>query len=135
MFNNLLRYAVGPWGAGLAVAMLIFVQVGCGGDSVSTSGTDQIGIGMSSLMVTLENKSGFALTDVTVEIEPSGMQQTGYTAVISRIESAEKRNISLGEFRALDGTPFSARIRARAVRVTAEDITGQEYEAVVPWER
>ncbi len=135
MFKNLLRYVVGPCGTGLAVAMLILVQVGCGGGSVSVSGTDQIGIEVSALMVTLENKSGFALTNVKAVIEPAGLQKTGYTATIGRVGNAQKRNVSLNEFRTEDGTPFSLRIRASAVRVTAEDINGQQYEAVVPWER
>ena len=135
MFKNLLRYVVGPCGTGLAVAMLILVQVGCGGDSVSASGTDQIGIDVSSLSVTLENKSGFALSNVKAVIEPAGLQKTGYTALIGRVGNAQKRNVSLNEFRTEDGTPFSLRIRASAVRVTAEDINGQQYEAVVPWER
>ena len=136
MFKNLLRYVVGPCGAGLPVALLIFVQVGCGGDSVSASGTDQIGIDVLSLTVMLENKSGFALRNVKVVIEPAGLQKTGYTALIGRMENAQKRDISLSDFRAQDGTPFSPRgVRARAVRVTGENINGQEYEAVVPWER
>ena len=135
MFKNFLRYVVGPCGAGLAVAMLILVQVGCGGDSVSASGTDKIGIDVSPLMVTLENKSGFALTNVKAVIEPGGLQKTGYTAIIGRVGNAQTRNVSLSEFRTEDGTPFSTRIRASAVRVTAEDINGQQYEAVVPWEQ
>ncbi len=135
MFRNLLRYVVGPCGAGLAGAMLIFVQVGCGGGSVTASGTDQIGIDVSSFSVTLENKSGFALSNVKAVIEPGGLQKTGYTALIGRVENAQKRTVSLNEFRTEDGTPFSTRIRASAVRVTAEDINGQQYEAVVPWDR
>jgi hypothetical protein len=135
MFKNLLRYVVGPCGAGLPVALLIFVQVGCGGDSVSASGTDQIGIDVLSLTVMLENKSGFALRNVKVVIEPAGLQKTGYTALIGRVGNAQTRNVSLSEFRTEDGTPFSTRIRASAVRVTAEDINGQQYEAVVPWEQ
>ena len=135
MLKNLLRCVVEPCGAGLAVAVLIFVQAGCGGGGVSASGTDQIGIEVSSLMVTLENKSGFGLRSVEAVIEPAGLQKTGYTASIGRLENGQKRQISLNEFRTQDGTPFTQRIRASAVRVTADDINGKEYEAVVPWDQ
>lgn len=136
MLKNLLRDVVRPCGAGLAVAMLMFVQIGCQGDSVVESGTDQIGIDVSSLSVTIENKSGLGLRNVTVVVEPAGLQRTGYRALIGRVGNAQKRDISLSEFRTQDGTPFSPRgVQARAVRVTAEDMNGQMYEAVVPWER
>ena len=136
MFKNLLRYVVGPYGVGLAVASLVVVQVGCGGESVIESGTDQIGIDVSALSVTIENKAGLGLREVRAVIEPAGIQKTGYAVIVGQVGNAQKRDISLSEFRAEDGTPFSPRaVQASAVRVTAEDINGLQYEAVVPWER
>ncbi len=134
MSKDIRRYVVKSLGAGLAIAVLMFVQVGCGGDSVSASGTDQIGITVSSLMITLENKSGVALTEVTGMIEPGGLQKTVYAVRVGRMESTEKRDLSLSDFRVPDGTPYSRRIRAKAVRITANGIDGQKYEAVVPWD-
>ena len=134
MLKDSLRYVVKPFGVGLAVAVLSFVQVGCGGGGISASGTDQVGITVSSLMITLENKSGVALTDIRATIEPSGLQKTVYAVRVGRMESTEKRDISLSDFRVEDGTPYSTRIRAKAVRVTANGIDGQQYEAVVPWD-
>ncbi|MAM84868.1 MAG: hypothetical protein CL472_09435 [Acidobacteria bacterium] len=134
MLKSRLRCVVGPCAAGLAVAILVVVQVGCGGSGVSESGTDQIGIDVSSLRVAIENKSGLGLINVKAMIEPAGLQKTGYTALIGRLENAQTRNVSFSDFRTPNGTPFSPRgARVSAVRVTAEDLNGQAHEAVVPW--
>ncbi|HAK57202.1 MAG: hypothetical protein FI707_04230 [SAR202 cluster bacterium] len=134
MFKNLRRCVVGPCATGGAIALLTLLQAGCGGDTVTESGTDQIGIEVSTLRVTIENRSGLGLRNVRAVIEPAGIQKTGYTALVGEVGSAQRRPISLGDFRAEDGTPFSARaVQPSAVRVTAVDMNGQQYEAVVPW--
>jgi hypothetical protein len=52
------------------------------------------------------------------------------------MENAEKRDISLGQFRSNDGTTFNPRVlKARQVTVTATDIVGKKHELTKPWAR
>ena len=52
------------------------------------------------------------------------------------MENGEKREISLGQFRSVDGTTCSSRVhKARQVRVTATDIVGKKHDVAIPWAR
>ena len=92
-----------------------------------------IRIETSQLSVVVENKVGMPLTDVDVAIVPIG-GAVEYTRFVGRIENAEKRDVSLGDFRGRDGTPFSLRVvRPKTVRVTAKDLTDKAYKVERPW--
>jgi hypothetical protein len=91
-----------------------------------------IGVETSSLVLTIENKTGGPLIDLTVGIVAAGGNV--FTALVSRLETSTKRELSLSEFSSRDGTTFSLRLaRPRSVRVQAKDLTGKAYSVEVPW--
>src|SRR3989304_947158 len=75
---------------------LAAVSLGCSG-SIAAPADSPVSVRTSQLFLTLENLAGQPLTDVTVAIVPIG-GHTDFTKFYGRIESAEKRNISLGDF-------------------------------------
>jgi len=88
---------------------------------------------VSAMMITVENKAGLALNNVSVAIEPVG-GATEYTSFIGRMENSSKKDIMLGSFGGRDGTPFNLRVvRPKLVRVTAEDLNSTKYSVVAPW--
>lgn len=87
----------------------------------------------SSIVMTVENREQQPLLDVRIAIRPIG-GQTEYTKLMSRLESGEKRNISLGEFNGRDGTPFSLRVvKPKEIAVTATGLTNEKFAMTVPW--
>jgi hypothetical protein len=91
-----------------------------------------IGVETSSLFLTIENKAGGPLVDLTVGIVPVGGNV--FTALVSRLEASAKREMSLSEFSGRDGTRFSLRLaRPKSVRVQAKDLAGKAYSVEVPW--
>jgi len=109
----------------------------CSGGGMS--GQDQaqngpIAIRTSQLSVVIENKVGMPLTDVDVSIVPVG-GATEFKKFVGRMESAEKRDLSLGAFYGRDGTTFNLRVvRPRAVRVTGKDLNAKAYSVEAPWQ-
>ena len=104
-------------------------------DSVGTSGEAAlVVVTMSPMFVTLDNQAGMALRDVKVSIVPVGRATVFSPAMIPRIETNSRRQISLGEFRGRDGTPLNMRVhRPLAVQVTAERVDGKAVQMEVPW--
>ena len=87
----------------------------------------------SSIVMTLENREQQPLLDVRIAIRPVG-GQTEYIKLVSRLESGEKRTVSLGEFNGRDGTPFSLRVvRPKEIAVTATGLTNEKFSMTVPW--
>ena len=130
MLNLCRRYTLG-----LLVGVSLFGIIGCL-DQVPPLGPDSpIGIVITQMMVTVENKAGLALNNVSVAIEPLG-GATSFTSFVGRMENSSKKDILLGSFGAAGGTPFNVLIvRPKLVRVTAEDINSTEYDVVAPWEQ
>jgi hypothetical protein len=129
-----------PWrAAGLGASALILgviglAMTGCSNsqETAEASAKTSIGIQTSQLFVTVENKSGAPLVNLTVAVVSVGGQP--FTRLLSRLENGEKREISLGDFGGRDGTPFSLRVvRPKAVRVTGEDVASKKYDVEVPW--
>ena len=128
------------------VGILVFgwTVSGCSGSAresgaVGTSGESgsAITIETSSRFVTVENHAGAPLLDLRVTLNPVGSATT-FTSSISRLEAGEKRNVSFGEFRGRDGTPFSTVflfVRPKNVVVSAVDQIGKRYEVTVPWQQ
>jgi hypothetical protein len=93
-----------------------------------------ITIRTSSLSVVIENKAGMPLTDVDVAIVPIG-GATEFKKFVGRMESAEKRDLSLGGFYGRDGTTFNLRVvRPKVVRVTGKDLNAKTYNVEAPWQ-
>jgi hypothetical protein len=115
------------------VVLLVVLGVGCSGGSPEQSGTSPLAVETSQAAVTIRNTVGQPLTDVTIAIVPFA-GQLEFATFFSRIESAEKREIVLSDFRGRDGTTFNLRVvKPRFVRVKARDFTGKDYDATVNW--
>ena len=85
------------------------------------------------MFVTVQNVAGLPLTDVTIGVKPAGIQPE-YQTFYRRLESEEKRDISLGDFRGNDGTQLNLQVvRPQYVHVTATDINGKAYDVELPW--
>lgn len=131
------RRAVVPLLAFAVGAILTGCSSGSSGaaGAVGTSGTNPgfMKVDTSSLFVTLENRASQPLLDVHITIKPYGTMP-GFSQSVSRMESSEKRDLSLGAFRSNDGTPLNPRFaKPRDVTVTAVDLTGNKFETTVPW--
>jgi hypothetical protein len=101
-------------------------------ETAQAAAQTSIGVQTSQLFVTIENKAGAPLVNMTVAIVSVGGQP--FTRLLSRLENGEKRDVSLSDFGGRDGTPFSLRVvRPKTVRVTAEDVASKKYEVEVPW--
>jgi hypothetical protein len=107
---------------------------GCGGGGGLTGDTNAlVEVETSPIYLTIENKAGKPLLDVHVAIVPVG-GVTQFTTSVGRMETAEKRNLSIGDFRGRDGTPLDLRVsKPKTVRVTAKDLDGNVIESAKPW--
>jgi len=84
------------------------------------------------LFVTVEDNAGAPLVNMTVAVLP--ISGPPFTRLVSRMENGEKRDISLNDFSSRDGTTFSLRaMRAKSVRVTADDVANKKYDIEVKW--
>ena len=106
----------------------------CSGAGPAAQATNSpIGIQVSQMFITIENKAGLPLTDIDVTIVPLG-GYTGFNKFVGRLESAEKRDFVVSDFSGRDGTPFNLRVvRPKSVRVTAKDPNNKSYQIEVPW--
>jgi len=87
----------------------------------------------SSIVMTMENREQQPLLDVRIAIRPVG-GQTEYIKLVSRLESGEKRTVSIGEFNGRDGTPFSLRVvKPKEIAVTATGLSNEKFAMTVPW--
>jgi hypothetical protein len=103
--------------------------------ALGTAGIEPSAIALetSNQSVTVTNNAGKPIEDVRIAIQPFGSAPP-FTSTLRRMENAEKREISLAQFRSNDGTTFSPRlIKARQVTVTATDIVGKKHEVTRAW--
>jgi hypothetical protein len=105
----------------------------CSGEKeVTQSANAAIAIETGQFSVTIENRAGLALVNLTATIVPAA--GPSFTHLISRLEGSEKRELSLNQFSSRDGTTFNLRvIRPKSVRVTGTDLTDKKYDIAVPW--
>lgn len=107
---------------------------GCESLSGEDEATAPIGVQVSAMYITIENRTGTALVDGKVEIVPAG-RLVVFSTSWPRIEVGDRRDFMLNVFRGSDGTPFRRGVvRARQVRVTARDLAGKTYSREVPFE-
>lgn len=116
----------------LIVASLLAVS--CSGQGAASQDANApVILEMTQMYVTIRNNAGLALNDASVAIVPMG-RTTIFNKFLGRLESAETRNVMLGEFVGRDGTPFSLRvIKPRSVEFTGKDVKGQQYKTEVAW--
>jgi hypothetical protein len=99
----------------------------------SSSSKAFMNIEPSSIVMTVQNTEQQPLLDVRIAIKPVG-GSTEFVKLLSRMESGEKRTVSLGEFNGRDGTPFSLRVvRPKEISVTAVGVTNEKFAMTVPW--
>jgi|SRR5689334_11468525 hypothetical protein len=127
MRSHLLRV-----GGAVAAAALIFSFAACSQDKEVVQAADaSIGIETSQMFVTIENRAGTPLLDLTTTIQTPSAP---YTYLITRIEAGQKRDVPVNSFSSRDGTALNLRlVRPRAVRAAAKDLTGKSYESQVGW--
>jgi hypothetical protein len=102
--------------------------LGTGGAELSA-----ISLETSNQSIIVTNNAGKPLEDVRIAIQPVG-PAPAFTSTLRRLENAEKREISLAQFRSNDGTVFSPRFtKARQITVTATDIVGKKHELTRAW--
>jgi hypothetical protein len=102
--------------------------------AVGTTGAGApLGISVAQTYVTIENRTTLPLVEGVIELMPGGVLQP-FRTPLTRIEAGDKRDFVLNNFRSADGTPFRrGATRARTVRVTATDVTGNKYEQTAPF--
>ena len=118
----------------LALAGAVVSQSACASDkeTLQAQAADApIGIETGQLFVTVEDRAGGPLIDLTLTVQTPSAP---YTYMISRLEAGQKRDIPISSFSSRDGTGLNLRlIRPRAVKATAKDLTNKPYEAQVAW--
>ncbi len=112
---------------------LLTLITGCGPGAGKTPEGSPIRVEISQMFITVQNEAGLALRNVKVEIVPYGGATT-FAVLIPRLDNGEKRDLALGNFRGLDGTPFDRRVvRAKNVVVSGTDINNVEVKVEVGW--
>lgn len=139
MFNPLRSRSLVLLASTVIVGVVAYAGYGSlGGDAASEASDLEnaaIRVESSQRFVTIENRAGMPLFDVSIAIVPRG-GATLFTKSFGRLENTEVRDVSLGEFVGRDGTPFNLRaVRPRAVRVTGRDMAGTAHEVEIPWEQ
>jgi hypothetical protein len=116
----------------VALGVLPCSQAACERDKEVVQAADApIGIETGQMFVTLENRTGGPLVDLLITIQTASAP---FTSRVWRLEAAEKRDVSFGNFSSRDGTTFNLRLaRPKLVRVTANDLTQKKYESQVAW--
>jgi hypothetical protein len=117
---------------GVVGGLLFVTAFGCS-RGPTVKGDEPIQVQISSFGVTVENRCGTRISDITVEIVPYGAA-TSYTVRHYGMRNLEKRDFSLNDFRARDGMPLDLRVaRLKLVRVSATDLNGKPVKVEVPW--
>jgi hypothetical protein len=118
--------------AATALNTVALSQIACSRDNEAVQAADtSIGIETSQMFVTIENRAGAPLLDLTVAIQTPG---AAFTHLIARLEAGQKQEVPLNSFSSRDGTSFNLRLsKPRAVRVNATDLTSKKHEAQVSW--
>ena len=123
-----------PLAVTLPLLGFAFFLAGCSEQGSASQGADApLKVNISSMFLTVTNKAGLPLTDVTISIVPP-TRTTVYTKFIGRLENSEARDVMLGDFSGRDGTPFSLRVvKPKSVEVKGTGADGKTYEVSIPW--
>ncbi len=120
-------------GAAVLTVMLVVLLGSCARSGPEVDENAPLTVETSSMWVTVGNRAGMPVTDMTIEIIPMG-GATVYSTNYYRLEDDNEHNFPLNEFRGRDGTPFNLRVvRPKAVRVTCKGVDGKPRSVEVPW--
>jgi hypothetical protein len=93
-----------------------------------------IGLQLTNSTVTLDNRTGTSIVSGQLQLVSAGTRPP-FFVMLPRLQSGEKRDFALDSFRTNDGTPFRRSLaRARAVKVTATDLSGKTHEYEIPFD-
>ena len=122
----------GPQCATIACAVLVTLSTsGCG--TAAQDPNAPVGFTTSQTYITIENRSGNALSEGLIELVPSGVLAP-YRRELPRLESGAKRDVSYDLFSGAGGSRFRPGVtRIKAVRITAKDISGKTYKVEAPF--
>jgi hypothetical protein len=119
------------------VSVLVVLAAGaCGGVMPAEQPANApLRVENTQMFITVENRSGLALREVTIQIVPVG-RSTDFSIIVPRLENGDKRDFPLGSFRGREGTPFNLRVvRPKSVKVSGTNINNQVVEVEVPWQK
>jgi hypothetical protein len=89
-------------------------------------------IEVSQAAIAVQNRAGNPLTDITVTVVAYGGIE--FSKTLLRIESSERRQIPMGDFRSRDGSRYNVQLtRPKTVRLRASDVAGKRYEIEMPF--
>jgi hypothetical protein len=118
---------------GLAVLAFCCLASACSQSVASGQGSAFVGVAVTPLYITVENKAEKALLDVNVSIKQVGILPP-LASRIPRLEIKEKRDVMLRDFSSQDGTAYNTTTaRPKAIDVTAVDADGAKYTMTAPW--
>ena len=119
----------------IAVVLVVgWIVSGCSGASSSgQAGSAAIGVQITSGFITVENRTERPLVGANITIRAGTLQ---YTAQLPQLAPGDKRDLSLGNFRAPDASPINVNLRRPTeILVTASDVDGKKYELRMPWKQ
>lgn len=120
-------------GAAVFTVLLVALLGSCSRGGSEGNEEAALTVETSSMWVTVGNRAGMPVTDMTVEIIPMG-GATVYSTTYYRLEDTNTHDFPLNEFRGRDGTPFNLRVaRPKSVRVTCKGVDGKPHTIEVPW--
>ena len=83
--------------------------------------------------VSIDNRAGRQLVDVTVSIRPSGSSPT-FQRTLPTLAASERKELPLTEFRTSDNVTLNPMfVRPQEITLTAKDDAGKDYRITVPW--
>ncbi len=119
--------------ARLLVAVALACPVAACGGAAPAGDTDKLQVTLSQFAVSVTNTSGRILTEVVVEIEPTG-PATAFKTRPETMGAGETRTLAHTSFVDRDSVPFSPRTaKGRKVIVTGKDMDGTELRVEVPF--
>ena len=121
----------------LCLVLLSGALAACSGGSGAASAQSPdalVRMEMNDMGVTVENRTGTSLVGGQVTLVAGGTRPP-FFVMLPRIENGGRRTFPLDSFRTNDGTPFRrGMVRARAVKITANDLNGKPHEYEIPFQ-
>jgi hypothetical protein len=83
--------------------------------------------------VSIENRAGRVLVDVTVAIRPGG-DSPSFQRTVPALAVAERKELPLTDFKTADNVTLNPMfVRPQEITLTAKDESGKDYRVAVPW--
>jgi hypothetical protein len=116
----------------VCIVLLALSVAGCG--AAAQDPNAPVGFSTSQTYITIENRSGNALAEGTIELVPSGVLAP-FRRELPRLESGAKRDLPYDLFSGAGGSRFRPGVtRIRVVRITAKDVAGRTYKVEAPFD-